>query len=139
MLQGKETQSSVSTCISPGCSHETERMAVQAMTWTAVWFATWHTWKTLWTRQCARQHSSSVVSSFALHSQTWGWRGTIFPFQILFSIASSNNIPFNKEYNYDLHTLETELKPSCIREYRYTSWEKLKWLRNYYEISMSSA
>ena len=41
VLQGRETQSSDSTCISPGCSHETERMVPQAMSWMAVWFATW--------------------------------------------------------------------------------------------------
>ena len=41
VLQGRETQSIVSTCISPGCSHKTERIVTQAMSWMAVWFATW--------------------------------------------------------------------------------------------------
>ena len=31
VLQGRETQSIVSTCISPGCSHKTERQGVQDM------------------------------------------------------------------------------------------------------------
>ena len=34
VLQGKEIQSSSSTCISPGCSNETGRNTAQAISWT---------------------------------------------------------------------------------------------------------
>ena len=65
VLQGKETQSSNSTCISPGCSHKTERIVTQVMSSTTVWFATWPAWETFWTRQCMAAQSSSPSQSTA--------------------------------------------------------------------------
>ena len=86
VLQGRETQSSNSTCISPGCRHKTERKAVRAISWTRFGLVpapmrVWDAWQTR-----PLQQSSSLLRPSC---QTIGWRCLTFSFQTF----SSAHIP----------------------------------------------
>ena len=71
VLQGKEIQSSDSTCISPGHSHKTARDTVSAIRWTGFGLVpapmrVWDAWQTR-----LLQQSSSLLRPSC---QTIGWR-----------------------------------------------------------------
>ena len=108
VLQGKEIQSSDSTCISPGHSHKTERKAVRAISWTGFGLVpapmrVWDAWQTR-----PFQQSSSLLRPSC---QTIGWRSKI-----------------DTEVNGMSQILLERLQCiTCMKEYENKSLEELHW------------
>ena len=89
----------------------------------------------------AAMRGSSVVFSFAVHTQIWGWRGTIFSFKISFLTGS----PTRKITNIGLNLRQNRRAASKdhIKEQVHILGKlKSDWHlgpTKYYEVSRSSA